>query len=29
VSFHFDLHSATVSDSHLPCNPRPCRSSQS
>jgi hypothetical protein len=32
VSFQFDLHSAAVSDSHLPCRshalPRPCRSSQ-
>jgi hypothetical protein len=32
VSFPFDLHSATVSDSHLPCHAhamlRPCRSSQ-
>jgi hypothetical protein len=33
VSFLFDLHSAAVSDSHLPCQAyamlRPCRSSQS
>jgi hypothetical protein len=32
VSFPFDLHSAAVSDSHLPCRAhamlRPCRSSQ-
>jgi hypothetical protein len=28
VSFPFDVHSATVSDSHLPCHPRPCQSSQ-
>ena len=32
VSFPFDLHSAAVSDSHLPCHAhamlRPCRSSQ-
>ena len=32
MSFPFDLHSAAVSDSHLPCRahamPRPCRSSQ-
>jgi len=32
MSFSFDLHSAAVSDSHLPCRThatlRPCRSSQ-
>ena len=28
MSFPFDLHGAAVCDSHLPCHPRPCHSSQ-